>query len=122
VQRLFSTFPNGWPGRGLLVLRLAVGAMLMGNGVHCLTSVSHHENAVLAVTEVVAGLLILTGFCTPVGGAVAIVSLSWSLIDHGSLSQSKVLLLCISLALAMLGPGAWSIDARLFGRRRMKIE
>jgi putative oxidoreductase len=96
--------------------------MLMGNGVHCLTSVSHHENAVLAVTEAVAGLLILIGFCTPVGGVLAVVSMSLSLIDHGSVSGTKVLLLCISLALAMLGPGAWSIDARLFGRRRMKIE
>ena len=32
-----------------------------------------------------------------------------------------ILLASLGAALAMLGPGAWSMDARLFGRKRIQI-
>jgi hypothetical protein len=32
-----------------------------------------------------------------------------------------VLLAALAAALALLGPGAWSIDARLFGWRRVEV-
>ena len=33
LQRLFSTFPNSWPGFGLLLLRLGVGIALIYLGI-----------------------------------------------------------------------------------------
>jgi putative oxidoreductase len=121
VQRLFSTFPNGWPGRGLLVLRLALGGMLLSDGFAWLASGPHRATA-SAIIGIAAGLLMLIGFCTPVGSVLAVISQSWTLLISGVMPQTAILLLSVSVAVAMLGPGAWSIDALLFGRHRLKID
>jgi putative oxidoreductase len=121
VQRLFSTFPNGWPGRGLLVLRLAVGGYLLRNGVAWLASAPHRDALAPAIIGIAAGLLMLIGFWTPVGGALAVLSQSWTVLITGAMPETAILLLSISIAVAMLGPGAWSIDALLFGRHRLNI-
>jgi putative oxidoreductase len=122
VQRLFSTFPNGWPGRGLLVLRLAVGGMLLTNGIDWLTSGPHREASASAIIGIAAGLLMLAGFCTPVGSTLAVMSQCWKLFISAVMPQTAILLISISVAVAMLGPGAWSIDSLLFGRHRLKID
>jgi putative oxidoreductase len=122
VQRLFSTFPNGWPGRGLLVLRLAVGGMLLTNSTAWLESGLHRDVSVPAIVAIVAGLLMLIGLWTPVGSALAVISQSWTFLVVGAMPQTAILLLSISAAVAMLGPGAWSIDSLLFGRQRLKID
>jgi putative oxidoreductase len=121
VQRLFSTFPNGWPGRGLLVLRLAAGAILLTNGIACLASAPHRDAIAPAMIGIAAGLLMLIGFWTPVGGALAVISEFWTILITGVMPETAILLLSISVAVAMLGPGAWSIDALLFGRHRLNI-
>jgi putative oxidoreductase len=63
----------------------------------------------------------LIGFWTPVGGALAVLSQSWTVLITGAMPETAILLLSISIAVAMLGPGAWSIDALLFGRHRLNI-
>jgi putative oxidoreductase len=122
VQRLFSTFPNGWPGRGLLVLRFTVGGILLTNSIAWLESGPHREATASAIIGIAAGLLMLIGFCTPVGSVLAVISESWTLLINSIKPQTAILLLSISVAVAMLGPGAWSIDALLFGRHRLKID
>ncbi len=121
MQRLFSIFPNGWPGRGLLVLRLAAGGILLANGIAWFLSGPQREAAAPAIIGIAAGLLMLIGLWTPVGSALAVISQSWSLLISGIMVQAAILLLSISVAVAMLGPGAWSIDALLFGRHRLDI-
>ena len=37
MRRIFSTFPGGGPGLGLLVLRAAIGFTLVSQGIHCLS-------------------------------------------------------------------------------------
>jgi putative oxidoreductase len=37
-------------------------------------------------------------------------------------SATHVLLAILSISLALLGPGAWSIDAHIFGRKRIDIK
>jgi putative oxidoreductase len=122
VQRLFSTFPNGWPGRGLVVLRLAVGGMLLSNGIAWLASGPHRDASAPAIVGIAAGLLMLIGLWTPVGSVLAVISQSWMFRIGVVIPQTAILLLSISVAVAMLGPGAWSIDRLLFGRHRLKID
>ena len=35
--------------------------------------------------------------------------------------ESHLLLAILGISLAMLGPGAWSIDALIFGRKRITV-
>jgi uncharacterized membrane protein YphA (DoxX/SURF4 family) len=66
-------------------------------------------------------VLLLVGLWTPVAGvlmAVAEVGLTFS---HPIDPWRHILLGALGVALAMLGPGAWSVDARLFGRKRIHI-
>jgi putative oxidoreductase len=68
-----------------------------------------------------AAVLLLVGLWTPVAGvlmAVAEVGLTFS---HPIDPWRHILLGTLGVALAMLGPGAWSVDARLFGRKRIQI-
>jgi putative oxidoreductase len=121
VQRLFSIFPNGWPGKGLLVLRLAVGGILLTNDVAWLASGQHRDPTAPAIIGIAAGLLMLIGLWTPVGSVLVVISQCWTMLVSGIVPQTAILLLSISVAVAMLGPGAWSIDALLFGRHRLDI-
>ena len=67
-----------------------------------------------------AGLL-LAGFWTPVAGVImAVAELSFAF-SHSHDPWIHILLGALGVALAMLGPGAWSVDARLFGRKRIHI-
>jgi putative oxidoreductase len=65
--------------------------------------------------------LLLVGFWTPVAGVLmAIAELSLAL-SHSSDPRMHIVLGTLGASLAMLGPGAWSVDARLFGRKRIQI-
>jgi putative oxidoreductase len=121
VQRLFSIFPNGWPGKGLLVLRVVVGVILLTNGIAWLGSGQHRDATAPAIIGIAAGLLMLIGLWTPVGSVLVVISQSWTLLVSAIIPQTAILLISISVAVAMLGPGAWSIDALLFGRHRLDI-
>jgi putative oxidoreductase len=118
LQRLFSNFANGWPGRGLLAQRvLTAAALLHSTGVH-----SRAASGLAVAPEFAAaglGLFILIGFWTPiVGTLVAIVELWIALSSHAD-PWIAVTLATLGGSLAMIGPGAWSLDARLFGRKHI---
>jgi putative oxidoreductase len=125
LQRLFSTFADGWPGIGLLLLRLLTSVALIHFGVANLREASPLVPLVLQIIGVGAGILLLVGLWTPVAGAlVAIVKVWIALLRYFSHSGDPwmpVMLAFLGAALAMVGPGAWSIDARLFGRKRIEF-
>ena len=122
MQRLFSTFASGWPGAGLLLMRLVVGIAMIDCGVARLwNDPTTTTLTVLSVLEIGAGLLLLAGLWTPVAGTLVAGLEVWKIIlTHGNPSI-YIPLGTLGAALAMLGPGAWSIDARLFGRKRIDI-
>lgn len=122
LQRLFSMFPGGWPGAGLLLLRLAaaipliVGASLeLRDGLH-----SPLYQAVQFVA-IGVGTLLLAGLWTPIVGALYAIIESWLVFSPGEPAVVHLLLAALGFSLVMLGPGAWSVDARLFGRKRIDI-
>ena len=68
-----------------------------------------------------AAALLLVGFWTPVAGALMALVEFWLALSHTTDPFIHILLGAVGAALAMLGPGAWSVDARLFGRKRIQI-
>jgi hypothetical protein len=130
LQRMFSVFPGGWPGVALLLLRAVVGATAVVQGTVCLTVADPTAGSwVAGVLAFVSGAALLVGFLTP--GAGALVSLgtialtaSWSSLPSWLLPVDRLAMILVvadAAAIALLGPGAFSLDARLFGRREIII-
>ena len=117
MQRLFSTFANGWPGFGLLVQRLVLGIALLYHGVALLKGLPTAEPIVLELAGCVLGLFIMAGLWTPAAGALVAVVQVWIALTGAGDESMAMILATLGATLAMIGPGAWSIDARLFGRK-----
>jgi putative oxidoreductase len=120
LRRLYSTFAGSWPGIGLLLMRLVIGPVVIVRAApHLWTDAPLHMTLGPA-TVTGSGLLLFAGLWTPVAGAVvALIEISQILrVDEDPL----VCLLSAAIAggLAMLGPGRWSVDARLFGWKRIE--
>lgn len=131
MQRAFSTFPDGLPGVGLLLLRAAAGISLLVQGASYLAD--WHRLGLLtsavALLMALSGASLLVGYMTPFAGILAGLScvgsaFSWFPAPNLELFAAKltaVLAAVIAVALVFLGPGAFSLDARLFGRREIVI-
>ncbi len=116
MQRLFSTFANSWPGVGLLVQRVFTGVALLHNGIVNVET----PTAGLMIPEItgaILGLFILAGFWTPFAGALVAAVELWIIVAGGANIWMSLTLAVFGCTLAVIGPGAWSIDARLFGRK-----
>jgi putative oxidoreductase len=129
MQRLFSTFPNSWPGLGLLILRLATGFSLAavthvtGDLAAAVTHVTGDLAAAADLLErcLVGGVVVLLwiGLWTPIAAVTeAAIQIGTMSLAH-QYNSSLIVTAAVGFALAMLGPGAWSLDARLFGRKRI---
>jgi putative oxidoreductase len=118
LQRLFSTFANGWPGFGLAVQRFAIAAALF----YCVfvhVSMSPKAAMVPHFIAATAGLLLLLGLWTPLAAAVIVVGELWVALERGSDPTLPLIFAAVASGLALIGPGAWSVDALLFGRKRI---
>jgi putative oxidoreductase len=122
MQRLFSTFPCAWPGVALLVLRcIAATALIACANVGVWLSL---EPTLLLVHGliIITAVLLIGGLWTPVAGITqAFLQLYCNFPSIAAADLSHMLWAAVGLCVAMLGPGAYSMDSRLFGRRRIDV-
>jgi len=120
LQRLFSTFANGWPGLGLLLQRIVTATLLVRLGIVGLSGMSFAASALPQLIGAIGGIFLFAGLWTPIAAAlIAIVEL-WIAITQPSDPWIAIMLATFGGTLAMIGPGEWSIDARLYGRRHFE--
>ena len=125
MQRLFSTFADGWPGVGLLLLRVLSGLALIYFGIAFIREGPPTLTVALQAIGVACGVVLLVGFLTPVAGALAaLTKVLIAVLRFASGSGDPWIALAqavLAASLAMTGPGAWSIDARRFGRKHINL-
>jgi uncharacterized membrane protein YphA (DoxX/SURF4 family) len=130
LLRFFSGFPGGWPGLGLLLLRATVGIAAAVHGGVCLVDSNNRIVGIWAVGSLAVGAaaLLLIGFLTTiasflVGLGSAGVALAWFPVPTLNVVDAKLatFVAMVSTAIVFLGPGAFSLDSYLFGRREIII-
>jgi uncharacterized membrane protein YphA (DoxX/SURF4 family) len=127
----FSRYAGGLPGTGLLILRASVGVSAI---LHGWASIPGHESGSLRLWSFAAVLClggaaltagVLTVFAGAAVGIAELVTASsllpfpTNLLAHSQAASALVILMTISVIL--IGPGAFSIDSRLFGLREVRI-
>ena len=122
MRRFFSNFAGGWPALGLLLIRITAGAALMIDGKVRVHSGEPLLPLILGVLEVANGAVLIAGLWTPLAGILSIaLSASEILVFHDTLCPA-ILMASMGAGVAFVGPGAFSVDAWLFGLKRIDIE
>jgi hypothetical protein len=119
MQRLYSMFPAGGPGIGLLLLRASVAAgFLLDGPMQAAANFARPDVVLRVVLDAALGLGLLTPLTALLSCVLAIVDVA-----RFGVMQAPVALVTIvnAIALGLLGPGAYSLDARLFGRRVLVV-
>jgi hypothetical protein len=116
MRRLFATFPTGAPGCGLVLLRVVAALSLQADASGHLVLTQHAS--IPGVALILLSLALLAGLLTPIAALVA-AAIEATMLGTGASASIALMLqgpmICVSLAL--LGPGGYSLDARLFGSR-----
>jgi hypothetical protein len=116
MQRLFSMFPFGGPGLALILLRVSVGACVL-----LTVFTAPHRGIWILALSIPVSMLLCVGFLTPMA---ALLTLPIYLVDTPSFRTSLaevVIAILQAIALSLLGPGSYSVDAHLYGRRVVVI-
>jgi uncharacterized membrane protein YphA (DoxX/SURF4 family) len=100
-------------------MRLAVGSVLVVNAGPTLWKETALPTILTSGLLVGAGILLVGGLWTPVAGAIVAVIATWEILTKNPQPAVEILAGTMAGALALLGPGRWSVDARLFGWKRI---
>jgi hypothetical protein len=127
---LFFAFPGGWPGIALLLLRGVPGLVILSEGAFYFAGAySSPVRGLVGLLALAAGISLVIGLLTPIAaslvtlGAVGVGSSVLPACSPELLDSRLALIFGFTMLVAIigLGPGAFSIDARVFGRREIII-
>ena len=121
MRRLFSNFAHGPAGLGLLLLRWVAGASLAWPTIRALAHPDGLAHRLIDIVGAGLGLLLVIGLWTPIAGGLVALRALVECFSHPEYSWAWLLLGATGAALALLGPGAWSLDAWFFGWKRLEI-
>jgi putative oxidoreductase len=116
---LFTSFAGGWPGFGLLIQRFIVGTMLLHQSATLFRSTTSIAPSISGSIGTVLAIFIMIGLWTPLAGVLVVafeVCIAFLLPEN---LENGILFAAVGATLAMIGPGAFSIDSRLFGRKQI---
>ena len=102
-------------------MRLVAGAVLVYRGIAGLTGALVIGPTPVLIAKIVLGLLLILGLWTPVAATLVAVLEIGILVVQSENPWIHLLLTTLGISLALVGPGVWSIDARLFGWKRVDI-
>ena len=119
-------------GAGLLLLRTAIGLVMAWQGAGLIAAA---DSAWLAsgagLTAILVAAALIVGLLTPFAAALVAIAAAVSasraagaiMVSHEGLAYGLAhgLVMIDAVSLVLLGPGAYSVDARLFGRREIHI-
>jgi putative oxidoreductase len=120
LQRLFSTFAEGWPGAGLLWQRAVTSTILLYFAAVHLPESARLTPNLLHLIAALAGILLLLGLWTPIAGITIALVEVWICFASLGNSLTAIMLASLGITVAMIGPGMWSIDAQVYGRKHLE--
>jgi len=120
MRHVSSTFADRLPSHGLLLLRAIIAIALVARCLQPDKGVSLHTLTPHLIAAG-AGLFLLLGLWTPVAGVILAISEFLIAFSQGHDPWTSLLLSGLGVALALLGPGPWSLDARRSGWKRIEI-
>jgi len=112
-------FPVGTAGAALLVLRISVAATLLANGAARWPPLTTPSWIPLSLA--LLAICLCLGLFTPYCSAVVCLIQAYLLLGGGRDEFHLAISILDSGVLAVLGPGAYSSDARIFGRKRLTL-
>jgi uncharacterized membrane protein YphA (DoxX/SURF4 family) len=100
-------------------MRAVVGSALVFHEVMAFRGGAEIGASLLHVLGAGAGALLVVGLWTPIAGLVVTLIELWNILSQPGERSMLILLGTFGAALALLGPGRWSVDSRLFGWKRI---
>ena len=120
MRHVTSSFADRLPSHGLLLLRAIIAIALVVRYLQ-LDKGASLQTITPQLIAAGAGLFLLVGLWTPVAGVILAIVEFLLAFSHNGDPWVSVLLASLGVAFALLGPGTWSVDARLFGWKRIEI-
>ena len=102
-------------------MRVVVAIALIGHAALCFETGVPVKSVISQLFTVAAGFALLVGFWTPIAGCLVMVLEIWEVFSRPVDPWPNILLGSMGVALALIGPGALSVDARRFGWKRIGI-
>lgn len=115
MRSRIALFPGGGVGAGLLTLRVSVAASTL-----ILTSSINQSSYIAQFIGVLCAIGLSAGLQTRIIAALSVLASLYGLLSPAAPDIEAVHALSAA-ALVMTGPGAFSADARLFGRRTVAL-